>query len=61
VTERDSAIHAAGGLLPRCFVAERAHEFAEMTHAIGRRLVAPIVAVYLEEAGDFTHHCAATL
>jgi hypothetical protein len=55
VTERNAAIHAAGGLLFGAFLAERDHELAEMPHAIGRRLVAPVVAVNLEEARYLTH------
>ena len=55
VTERDAAIHAAGGLLLRRLLAERDHELAEMAHAIARRLVAPVAAVDLQEARYLTH------
>ena len=59
VAERDAAIHAAGRLFAGAFLAERDHEFAEMPHAIARRLVAPVAAVDLQEARYLTHHSLA--
>src|SRR5690606_30155763 len=65
VAERDTAIHAAGGLIGNARFRERNGELVEVTNAVRRRLVARFFAFDFEKASALTHclspYSAATL
>ncbi len=55
VTIGDAAIHAAAGLRLDVLLWQRFDELAPMFHALGDRLIAPVGALEVHEAGDLAH------
>ena len=56
MTERDAALHAAGGLLAQLDERQRADELAEVADALGRRPLGRLDAVQVEEGADLAHY-----
>jgi hypothetical protein len=51
----NAAIHAARGLALHIALFQRDDEFAEMTHAIGRGRIGPVLPLDFQKAGDLPH------
>src|SRR5439155_6619158 len=58
VAERDAAIHAARALTLQHLVGCALLELAPVLQALGDGLLVDLLALVLEEAGDFTHSCS---
>ena len=61
MTERDAALHAAGGLLAQLDERQRADELAEVADALRRRPLGRLDAVQVEEGADLAHYAASSV